>query len=228
MCDAWDAMTKLHRTTCILGLCTAAVVGCAATHGLNPPADCSPVDEGWIDTAPRCGGGMDFHTFNLPVGADCQVVDGNFEYAYAPARAVPEIGQYRAVTGYINFFYATNLNDISGLRNLEHTGQFTFQSNPITDLRALGNLRVVTNALHIVDMPALTSLEGLVRLRSVGGDLFIMGNPRLTSLRGLESLCRVGGTLRIYDNPLLPQSEVEALLDRIEVGGEVIVTNPGP
>jgi len=182
-----------------------------------------------MDSAPRCGSGSSYHTYNLPVGADCQVVDGDFEYSHARVTSVPEIAQYRAVTGSMTFFFATNLSDISALRNIEHVGWLSFRGNPISDLRSLGSLRVVTNALRIAEMPLLTSLEGLGQLRSVGGDLLIVGNQELTTLRGLDSLCRVGGTVRIYDNPLLPESEVQALLARITVGGEVIVMNPiGP
>ena len=217
-------MKNFLSATCVVAV--LALTGCATSNPVHPSGICS-VDESWMNTARRCGAsGTNYHTFNLPPGADCQVVEGEFEYSYSRVSSVPEIAQYRAVTGSVTFFFATNLVDISGLRNLEHVGWLTLRSIPTPDVRALSNLRVVTNALGIGDMQALTSLEGLERLRSVGGDLQIIGNPQLTSLRGLESLCSVGGNLQIYDNPLLPQSEVQALLERITVGGELTLMNP--
>ena len=159
---------------------------------------------------------------------DCQVVDGNFEYTYDTLVEVSEFTQYRGVLGRMSFHGTTNLTDISGLRNIEHMGQFTIGSAPVTNLRGLDNLRVVTASFTVRYMPLLTSLEGLEGLRSVGGYLLIEGNQRLTSLRGLSSLCRVGGNVQITGNTSLPQSEIVAFLERIEVGGEVILMNSGP
>ena len=157
-----------------------------------------------------------------------QVVDGDFEYSHSSQMAVPEFTQYRAILGRLNFFSATALSDISGLRNLEHLGQLNVSYTPLRNLEGLGGLRVITDNLSIGRLPTLTSLEGLGQLQAIGGNLLIFGNEHLTSLRGLSGLCRVGGNVQITDNPMLPQSEIDAFLDRIEVGGEVTVTNPGP
>jgi hypothetical protein len=45
---------------------------------------------------------------------------------------------------------------------------------------------------------------------------------QLTSLQGLDNLCRVGEAgLFIYENPLLPESEVDEFLARVEVLGPI-------
>lgn len=192
---------------------------------MGPPADCSPVDEAWLETAPRCGRDGYYAPSTAP---DCQVIDGNLDLYHSGQTALPEFTRFRAVLGVLSLGSAYLLTDLSGLRNLEHLGNFGISGAPVTSLEGLANLRTVTNSVSIGRMPVLTSLEGLESLRFIGGDLLIYENGAMTALRGLDSLCRVGGNLQIADNAVLAQAELEAFLDRIEVAGEVIVMNPGP
>ena len=206
-----------------------AAVGCANSNTVPPTSDCSSVDESWMNGLTPCAATEGyFHYPGRWPTAECQVADGDFEYANSTQLSVPELSGFRAILGRLNFFEANALADISALRNLEHLGQFSISSTPLPNLRGLDNLRVVTANFGVGYMPRLTSLEGLGRLRSVGGNLQIVGNTQLTSLRGLESLCRVGGNVQINGNTMLPQSEIDAFLAHVEVGGEVILMNPGP
>jgi hypothetical protein len=73
-------------------------------------------------------------------------------------------------------------------------------------------------------MHNLTDLRGLEQLRLVGGNFELVGNPMLTSLDGLDGLEQVTGDfIAGSSNTPLPRAEVQALVDRIEVGGEVYI-----
>lgn len=218
-------MNNLKSAACFSILLTAC--GCANSNTLPPTGACSTVDEAWMNTVPRCAQTEGyFHYPGRWPAPDCVVANGDFEYANSRQSSVPELSRFRAILGYLTLFEANSLENISGLQNLEHLGQFTISSAPLPSMRGLDNLRVVTTDFRVGYMPVMTSLDGLERLRSVGGSLRIVGNPQLRSLRGLESLCHVGGDVQINDNPLLPQSEIDAFLAHVEVGGEVILTNP--
>ncbi len=218
-------MNNLKTIASLSILLTAS--GCANSNTVPPTEGCSPVDEAWMNTVPRCAQTEGyFHYPGRWPAPDCVVADGDFEYANSSQSSVPELSRFRAILGRLNFFEANGLADISALRNIEHLGQFNISTTPLPNLRGLDNLRVVTADFRVGYMPTLTSLEGVERLRFVGGNLQIFGNTQLTSLRGLTSLCRVDGNVQITGNTLLPQSEIDAFLAHVEVGGEVILTNP--
>lgn len=196
---------------------------CASTN--EPPGPCTPVDEAWIATARQCGERRLYQgAIQLPTEEGCEVLLGDAEYSYTRQTSLPEFLGYRAVLGRFNLFGASELTDLSGLATLEHVGTFLIRSAQVSDLRGLGSLRSSAGIFVVTEMPNLLSLDGVTSLRQVEENLEIRGNPQLRSLRGLSALCRVGGDLMIYDNPQLPQSEIDWLLSRVEVGGRVVLS----
>ncbi len=65
--------------------------------------------------------------------------------------------------------------------------------------------------------------RGLENLSDIHGTFTITRNPKVQSLAGLEGLQHVHGDVLIGDNPLLPPEDVEALLERVTVDGEISV-----
>ena len=76
--------------------------------------------------------------------------------------------------------------------------------------------------MELIDNTAITSLEGAEQLQEVE-ELRIQDNRQLTSLRGLEGLCRITGGVYIFGNRQLPESEIQALLERVEVTGPIVL-----
>jgi len=127
---------------------------------------------------------------------------------------------------------ASALDTLDPLRDIERIdGRLTFfRNHALSDLRGLERLEGIGGPFSIrVDDSAgrFTSLDGLDALREVGS-LELAGNPALASLTGLASLEVVHGDVVIEDNPSLARSEIDALLARVRVEGEVSAADNGP
>ena len=199
--------------------------GCPST---NTTQDCTPVDLSWIDTAPRCGEDPILYnevTAPRAVTPGCEVFVNHLDFTNGFDAAAPNLRGIRATLSDVAFFGNGSLNDLSGLETIERIGgvlQLRMTRN-LTSLRGLRSLRSLGNLA--VDTTAVGSLEGLEQLREVG-HLVIRDNPDLTSLRGLEGLCRVTNGVTIFGNPQLPESEIQAFLDRVEITGPVVLGDP--
>jgi hypothetical protein len=135
------------------------------------------------------------------------------------------------------------LETLEGLQRLESVGALMFSNDGIRDLSGIRNLREVEGDLNlswlenldrldglerlqttgrvIIQDNALVDLDGLSGLESVDGDLHILFNEELTSVEGLAKLKRVSGDLWIQGNPKVPKAQIDALIERIEIGGTV-------
>jgi hypothetical protein len=112
---------------------------------------------------------------------------------------------------------------LDGLDSLEVVeGGFTFFEDNLGDYSGVPKLRSV-GSFRAALIPELEDFRGLENLREVHGSFSITNNPELRSLSGLEGLEHVGGDLRIGENPQLPPEEIETLLERVTVDGEVSV-----
>jgi hypothetical protein len=126
---------------------------------------------------------------------------------------------------------ASALDTLDPLRDIERIdGRLTFfRNHALSDLRGLERLQIIGGlfAITVDDNGRFTSLDGLDSLREVGS-LELAGNPALASLTGLASLEVVHGDVVIEDNPSLARSEIDALLARVRVEGEVSAADNGP
>jgi len=212
----------------LAGMLTLGFVtsGCPST---NTTQDCTPVDLSWIDTAPRCGDdpAMRYTPRTGPpaVTPGCQVFVQRLSFSFFDGAEAPNLRGVRATLSDIGFYGAPNLTSLAGLETLEHIGgRLQIRNMPaLTDLRGLRSLRSA-RALA-VDNTVVTSLEGAEQLREVEL-LTIRDNRQLVSLRGLDGLCRITGGVYIFDNPLLPESEIQAFLERVEITGPIVLTRP--
>lgn len=110
---------------------------------------------------------------------------------------------------------------LEGFDSLEVVeGSLTFLEDNLADYSGVPKLRSV-GSFGARGIPALVDFGGLENLTEVRGNLTVTRNPKLQSLEGLEGLQRVHGDVRIGDNPLLPPEEVDALLERVTVDGDV-------
>jgi hypothetical protein len=194
----------------------------------NTVPECTPIDLSWIESAPRCGEDPILYndvTAPRAVTPGCQVFVNRLDFTHGFDAAAPNLRGIRATLSDVAFFGNGSLNDLSGLETLERIGgvlQLRMARN-LTSLHGLRSLRSLGNLA--VDTTAVGSLEGLEQLREVG-HLVIRDNPNLTSLRGLEGLCRVTNGVTIFGNPQLPESEIQAFLDRVEITGPIVLTRP--
>ena len=125
---------------------------------------------------------------------------GELVFSRDGLRVMSGVPNLREVKGAFKLFGLTNLTDLDGLENLEFTGRFEVSFNA-----------------------ALVDFDGLSGLQRVEGDLYIDGNPELTGLDGLVALEHVTGDLYIRENPKVPKSQIDALLSRVRIDGEVHV-----
>lgn len=219
----------MNRSSIFAGLLLVfPVVGCPSS---NTTQDCTPVDLSWIDTAPRCGEDPILYndvTAPRAVTPGCQVFVNHLDFTRGSDAEAPNLRGIRGTLSDVAFFGNGNLNDLSGLETIERIGgvlQLTMARN-LTSLHGLRSLRSVGNLA--LDTTAVSSLEGLEQLREVG-HLVIRDNRDLTSLRGLEGLCRITNGVTIFGNPLLPESEIQAFLARVEITGPIVLRDPsGP
>ena len=202
------------------------LAGCPST---NTTQDCTPVDLSWIETAPRCGDDstMLYTYMNAPsaVTPGCQVFVQRLDFSNFFGAEAPNLRGVRATLSDVGFYGAPNLTSLSGLETLERIGGRLQIRNMsvLPDLRGLRSLRSVR--VLTVDNTTVTSLEGAEQLQEVEV-LTIRDNRQLTSLRGLEGLCRITGGVNIFDNRQLPESEIQALLERVEVTGPIVLVRP--
>jgi hypothetical protein len=133
-----------------------------------------------------------------------------------------EFPSLRVIEGRLNLFRNEYLESLEGFERLERLGEFYLHHSVVLDdLSELSNLQEVEGGLFISSNYGITSLEGLEQLQAVG-DLRIDYNPELASLNGLAGLERVRGDVTIKNNDI-PQAEVQAFLDRVQIDGEVDV-----
>lgn len=110
---------------------------------------------------------------------------------------------------------------VEGLDSLEVVeGHFGFLQDNLGDFAGVPKLRSV-GGFRAELVPDLEDFRGLENLREAHGTFRVAGNPKLRSLAGLEGLEHIHGDLTIRGNPLLPPEEIEALLDRVTVDGEI-------
>ena len=215
---------SLNRSLAALTL--GLISACPST---NTVPDCSPVDLSWIETAPRCGDDstMLYTYMNAPpaVTPGCQVFVQRLDFSTFFGSEAPNLRGVRATLSDVGFYGAPNLTSLSGLETVERIGGLL----QIRDMPALPNLRGLRSLRSVrfltVENTVVTSLEGAEQLQEVE-ELRIQDNRQLTSLRGLEGLCRITGAVTIYGNPLLPESEIQALLERVEVTGPIVLARP--
>jgi hypothetical protein len=163
--------------------------------------------------------------------------------AISAAPALESVAALAEVTVDGNLFIReTGLASLNGLEKFSGAGSVVIQRNDaLENIEALAGVTMIGGELDLLRNPALTrvsldaltmvaqtvsfsniggeqlvDLAGLGSLTSIGTDL-VISSTSLTSLRGLEQLRSVGGSVVIEANALLPQCEVAALADRLQV-----------
>ena len=141
---------------------------------------------------------------------DGQVDVDNFVSTYPNCT---EINGYLQLTG--------NINDISGLNQLERIESFLLVSNSnIPSLEGLENLEYIGSSLGILFTENLNNLSGLSSLDTIVGNLDILFNENLTSLNGILSLDSIGGYFRVESNPKLVDI---TSLSTVNINGKVYI-----
>ena len=84
----------------------------------------------------------------------------------------------------------------------------------------------VEGTINLFRSPGFWTLHGLENLQLVEGSLFVHLNGNLTSVAALARLRTVTGNLGIFRNPKVPQTEVDAIGARVEVGGTKQLSAP--
>lgn len=138
------------------------------------------------------------------------------------------VGQFRTVTA------DTTITNASALANLVAvgpclvlTGDLTIENSSLVVLDGLEVVREVGGTLRVRDNAQLKSLRGLREVKSVGRHLRVQRNAELTRL-GLEALTTVVDDVVVEDNGALSLGIVDALVQRITVGGDVLTSGNAP
>lgn len=179
------------------------------------------VQTGAADKA--CEGGTIALAADAERFAGCSSVQGSLRIASAELEDLSVLSALRSVSGTLEIAQSSQLDDLSGLEQLEQVGSLSIHDNAeLDDLAGLENLRQA-RALVISDNVELSSLRGLSGLTRVEqlvldhnglyqtaglsnlaevGQLVIENNPRLNSLQGMHSLLHAH-SVEIRKNPRL-------------------------
>jgi len=124
-----------------------------------------------------------------------------------------------------------DITNLAGLNVLtEIQGRLRFYSlENLENMSGLDNLETIGGDLDIYNWPgsatSLTNLHGLEKLASVRGDLLIVGNSALVSLQGLNSLASVNEGVNISVNDVLTDFSG---LDKLSSIGEDVYIGESP
>lgn len=170
---------------------------------------------------------------------------GDVVLRYGSLEDMSALSNLRSVSGKLHIHTAGSLPDLDGLEQLRTAGAVELGGiDMIENLVGLDGLEIVHGDFEISHNRSLVNLTGLSSLEQIGGQLTIDDNPSLESLEGLESLRSVD-SLTIENNPKLEnieglsnlkcvrgdlvigsvslsQEQIDAVVERVEVGGEVL------
>ncbi|MEQ1507108.1 MAG: hypothetical protein ABMB14_33075 [Myxococcota bacterium] len=153
---------------------------------------------------------------DLPVVASI----GSFELHHADA--MTDVGTFPelvALPGDVDLQYTPSLVGLTGFARVERVRTLRVQF--VDGLGSFGDLTALTTvdtALELFRLPSVTALD-LPALASCG-TLKITRDDALVD-PGLPALTEVRGAVEIRDNPGLSTCAIEALLDRLAIGGAV-------
>ena len=197
---------------CTLGLGVYALAGC------NPSVSETPSYDNLRTCTPENGS---LQQEQLSTFEGCERLDGSLVLR----NGFPDRSNLRSIvviTGNLNGGgYVAEPLTLEGLDSLEVVeGGFGFFEDNLGNFSGVPKLRSV-GTFRAELVPALEDFRGLENLREVHGTFRVTYNPKLRSFAGLEGLEHVHGDLTIGENPLLPPEEIEGLLERVKVDGEV-------
>ncbi len=163
----------------------------------------------------------------FPSTPNCARLRGSLDFPRGSSiTSLRFLSSLEVIDGFVAFREALSINSLEGMEGVRQIGgSLTIYRTPLSMLVGLEGLTEVGGDL-VIEEGGLRVLQGLDSLVSIGGDLRITSTRDLFTLANLRSLRRVEGDLHIYFNPSLPESEVDAFIARIEVGGTVFRSPP--
>mgnify|MGYP000173614111 CR=1 FL=1 len=211
------------------------------SSGAQPPASLDLGSDAVVCGEPGDRAGSDESFAAL---AGCEVYRGSLSLDH-PGPDLSPLASLRILEGALTttgFNY--ELETLEGLEQLQSVGEFRFSNDGLRSMSGVRSLREVEGFCYLSGLSSLADLDGLENLRSAGGlevsfnsmlvdidglsglqrvegDLRIDGNPELTGVDGLSALEHVTGDLYIRENPKVPLSQIDALLSRVTVDGQV-------
>jgi hypothetical protein len=121
-----------------------------------------------------------------------------------------------------------SLQNITGFNNLESIGSnFRLIELPVFQDISIPFLSTIGNDLVIDQASSITNLDSLTSIDTIGGHLEIKNNVALQNIGALMNLWVVGGDFRIIDNQLLPNSQIQELIDHLllnQFTGNIVVS----
>lgn len=146
------------------------------------------------------------YNVELQAIGDFPVLTSAESLAFRDSPKLESIGSFDELVniGNLEWYGLDGLTDMGSFPRLERAGVFKFGGNHSME--------------SLADFPELEVLEGLAGYAHI---LEISDNEKLASIDGLKQVTSVGGDVYIGDNPELDQSDVDDLLDGIDITGDV-------
>jgi Receptor L domain len=170
-----------------------------------------------------CVGGVVRSAGDAELYSACDHVTGDLRVSAPDLTDLSALAQLRSVAGKLEISGNSQLDDLSGLEQLEQVGALSIHDNAdLDDLSGLQNLRAASSVVisNNGELGTLRGLEGLTRVERLVidhnglyqtrglsnltevGDLVVEANVKLNSLRGLPSLSHAR-SVQIRNNPRL-------------------------
>lgn len=221
-------MRSLVRFSAVL---VALAANACAAPGSRPVASASA---GHAKLA--CVGGVIRTEADAELYGACERVNGNLTITAPELTDLSALSGLRSVSGTLEIAGNSQLDDLSGLEQLERVGTLSVHDN--ADLDDLSGLRSLQSAASVVvsgnvELASLRGLEQLTRVDSLVldhnglyqttglsnltqvGSLVITDNAKLNSLQGLRSLTHAR-SIEIRNNPRLCARGMLPALTRVE------------
>lgn len=164
-----------------------------------------------------CTGGVVDSDTDLGAYRRCALIDGDL--SVARVSSLEDLACLRTMNG--NLTIEDELDDLSGLRNLQHVDGFLTLVGPMGGLQGLESLATVLYGLQLRESDA-TTLAGATALEAIGS-LTLESNGVLVSVEGLDGVPL--GSLRAEDNPVL--ESLDGLALQAELYTVELIDNPG-
>ena len=128
---------------------------------------------------------------------------------------------------YLGIIENEMLQNINGLRGIEqvesHTRITIKESNNITHLNGLENIRGTIGSLEIGFLPRLTNIQGVIGIDRLDGELAILNCDALANFNGLSNVSYIGSDIRFFFNDAV--QNLDALSNLNEVDGSFQIIN---
>jgi hypothetical protein len=169
----------------------------------------------------------DIYVYDNPLLTELNILHGVTDVGnwvkihYSHAIDTPILPNLRTVEGDIEITHNESTS-LSGLASLEYVGKnLDIEWSSYISIPAFPSLTYIGGTMSIKENTVLNSITGFNALETVE-HFYLYGNGSLSDIdSAYSSLTLIDGNFRMTHNPSLPDSQRDALIDRVTISGSI-------